>query len=138
MVDQREPEMNPDPLEERVLRRIPLEILAAGAVLALPAALLFGALNGAVLLAGALLAALSFAGLRSALARVLDRGRARAVRSGVLVYLARLLLIGASFFLIILLFPKSVIAFAAGFSAVVPVFLAEGAFTLARVKSWKS
>lgn len=125
-------------LEERVLRRLPREILAAGAALGLPAGLLWGARAGLVLFAGAAAAAVSFLWLHRALGRVLDRGRAGALKSGVLLYAGRLLLIGAAFTLIVLLHPRSVIAFAAGFSVIVPVFLAEGAFTLGRAKSWKS
>ena len=127
-----------DPLEERVLRRVPGEILAAGAALGLAAGLLWGARAGLVLFAGAAAAAGAFLWLRRALARVLDRGRAGALTSGLLLYAGRLLLIGLAFTLIVLIHPRSILAFAAGFSVVIPVFLAEGALTLARAKSWKS
>jgi hypothetical protein len=35
-------------------------------------------------------------------------------------------------------FPGKILAFAAGFSVLVPVFLIEGVFALLRMKTWKS
>jgi hypothetical protein len=46
-------------------------------------------------------------------------------------------LILAAFFLIMLAYPRKVLAFAAGFSTILPVFIVEAATTLARVKSAK-
>jgi hypothetical protein len=36
-----------------------------------------------------------------------------------------------------LLFSKKIIAFAVGFSVIIPVFLAEAVITLSRMKQWK-
>lgn len=124
-----------DPLEERILRRIPFEVIILSAVLGLPAALLFDPLTGVFFFAGGLLSAVSFLWLKSALFRVLSRGKARAVRSGVALYAVRFVLIFGVFFLIILTFPGKILAFAAGFSTVIPVFLGETVLALAR---WKS
>jgi hypothetical protein len=76
--------------------------------------------------------------MKSSLTRFLVRGRKAAIRSGALLYAARLALILAAFSLIILLFPGHILAFAAGFSAPVPVFLIEGAGALLRMEKWKS
>jgi hypothetical protein len=127
-----------DPLEEAILRRIPLEIAAAGTLMGLLALPFFGAPTALFVAAGAFLAALGFLWMKTALTRVLIRGRKGALRSGALVYGARLVLICAVFFLIIRFFPGRILAFAAGFSAPVPVFLFEGVFALRRTEKWKS
>jgi hypothetical protein len=126
-----------DPTEEKILRRIPLEIAALSAVFALAAALLFDPISGALLLAGGLLSALSFLWLKGALARVLDRGKTRALKAGIALYALRFLLILGAFFLIILLFPRKLVAFAAGFSAVIPIIGVEAAVALVRMKAVK-
>jgi hypothetical protein len=126
-----------DPVEEKIIRRIPLEVAGVTALLSIPAALLFDPLTGVFFLAGGLISALSFIWLKSSLARVLSKDRAGAVRSGIAIYAVRFLLIFGIFFLIILLYPKKLIAFVAGFSTVIPVFLGEAALALARLKSMK-
>ena len=130
-----------DPVEEKILRRIPLEVAGLTALSSVFAVLLFDLLTGVVFLAGGLVSTLSFVWLKSALTRVLDRDKAKAVRAGLLLYAVRFLLIFGVFFLIILLYPKKLIAFVAGFSTVIPVFLGEAALALARLKSaapWNS
>jgi hypothetical protein len=130
-----------DPIEEKILRRIPLEVAAAAVLLALGAALLFDVVTGVVFLAGGLVSALSFVWLKGSLTRVLAREKAKAIRAGILLYIVRFLLILGAFFLIILLYPKKLVAFVAGFSTVIPVFLGEAALALARLKSaapWNS
>jgi hypothetical protein len=83
-----------DALEERILRRIPVEV-----------------------------AALS------------EKGGA--LRSGIGLYALRLGLICAVFSLIILVFPGKILAFAAGFSAIVPVALFEGLRGFFLLRTWK-
>jgi len=129
---------NVDPLEEKMLRRIPPEILAAGAVLGLAVWPFFGPVSALFVLAGGAVAALGFLWMKSSLTRILDRARGKALRSGILVYLARLVLILAVFCLIILFFPRKIFAFAAGFSALLPVFLIEGVAALVRMRTWKN
>ena len=126
-----------DPLEERILRRIPVEILAASTVLALPAMLLFDLPTGLVFLAGGAFAALGFAGLKRSLTRFLAREKKGALRSGIVLYALRLVLICGAFSLIILLYPKKILAFGAGFSVLVLVSLVEGARTLLLLRTWK-
>ena len=126
-----------DPLEERILARIPLETLAAAAVIGLLVGLFLGWANGALFFGGGALAALAFVTLKRSLTRVLAREKPAALRTGILFYLLRLALLLGVFFIIILLFRNKIIAFAAGFSTVVPVFGAEAALALARFKEWK-
>ena len=130
--------MNIDPFEERILRRVPLEILAAGAAAGLISLPFFGVTTALLVLAGGTLASLGFLWMKVSLTRFLQRERKAALRSGVLIYLARFVLILAVFSFIIFLFPGKILAFVAGFSVVVPVFLIEGVFALLRVKTWKS
>jgi hypothetical protein len=131
-----EPEKT-DPLEERILRRIPVEILAASAVLALPAMLLFDLPTGLVFLAGGAFSALGFAGLKQSLTRFLAREKKGALRSGIILYALRLVLICGVFSLIILVYPKKILAFGAGFSMLVLVSLIEGIRALLLLRTWK-
>ncbi len=124
--------------DERILRRIPLEILALSAVLGLAVALLFGSLAGLLFFAGGGLAALGFLWLKRSLTRLLAKDKEGALRSAILLYALRLGLICAAFLIIILLFPRKILAFGAGFSTIVPVFLAEGVGALLRMKTWKA
>jgi hypothetical protein len=128
----------PGAIEERVLRRVPVEIVAVGAALALGAVLLFDLTTGLVFFAGAVLSALGFAWLRQSLTRILASGRKAALRSGVALYALRLVLICGVFFLIILLYPKKILAFGAGFSVVVIVSLVEGVRALLLLRTWKA
>jgi ATP synthase I chain len=125
------------PSEEMFLRRIPFEIVGLAAPLAVPVALLFGPATGLFFFAGGLFSALGFLWLKQSLTRLLSRGIQGARRSGVLLYALRLVLICAVFFLIILVYPKKILAFVAGFSTVVPVALAEAVRALLLLKKWK-
>ena len=123
--------------DERILRRIPREILGLAAVLALPVVFLFDPLTALVFFAGGALAALGFLWLKQSLTRFLLRGKSGALRSAILLYALRLVLICAVFFLIILVYPKKIIAFVAGFSTVVPIALLEGIRGLLLMRTWK-
>lgn len=125
-------------LEERILRRIPAETLFIAFVMALAAVVLFDAGTALFVLLGGAVAALGFLGMKASLGRVLLREKAGALKSGLLLYLLRLALICLIFSFIILLFPGRVLAFGAGFSALVPVFLVEGWRALLRMKQWKN
>jgi hypothetical protein len=127
-----------DGLEEAILRRVPWEVLGLTAALAAAALAVFGHETALAFFSGGALAALGFLWLRHALTRFLSRDRTGAVRSGLFLYGLRLVLICGVFLFIILLFPKLILAFGAGFSVVIPVFLAEGARGLWRMKTWKA
>jgi hypothetical protein len=130
--------MNIDPFEERILKRIPLEILLAGAAVALVALPIFGITIAFLVLAGGGLASLGFLWMKVSLTSFLQKEKKSALRSWGLIYLARFVLISAVFFFIILFFQGKILAFVAGFSVLVPVFLVEGIVALMRLKSWKS
>jgi len=123
--------------EERVLRRIPLEIAVIALVLATVALLFFAPLTGVFILAGGLFSALSFIWLKKALVRFLSPDRRRAVRSGLALYFLRLFLLLAVFSFIILLFPRMILAFVAGFSSLVLAVLAEAVIAVSQMKKWK-
>jgi hypothetical protein len=123
--------------EEQVLRRIPLEVPIIAFVLAVIAILFFTPVTGVFILAGGVFSALSFVWLKKALTRFLGPDRRRAVRSGLVFYLLRLLLLLAVFSIIILLFPRMILAFVAGFSSLILAFLAEAAMAVSQMKQWK-
>lgn len=127
----------PDPLEERILRRIPIEILAFSAVLAVPAGLLFDLPTGLFFLLGGAFSAMGFVWLKQSLALFLHRNKKGALRSGIALYALRLVLICGVFLLIILLYPRKILAFGAGFSMIVLASLVEGGRALLLMRTWK-
>lgn len=128
-----------DIADEKVLKRIPLEIMALALLGALAAAVLTGdAVFALFVLLGGGLAALGFVSLKHSVTRFLSADKRRAVRSAVLLYGLRLVLIIAVFSIIILFFPGRIYAFIAGFSVVVLVFIAEAVAAFSRMKQWKS
>ena len=149
--------------EEKILRRIPVEILVLSFVIALGSIFLFQPTTALFILAGGAFSALSFIWLKRSISRLLlfkngdrhlyvkkgDRhlkeeepvpffDKKKALRSALALYGIRLVLIIVIFFIIIFFFSKNIIAFVAGFSAIVPVFLAEAVVALSRMKQWKS
>lgn len=129
----------PAPFEEKILRRIPVEILLLAVLIALPFLLLWDI--GAALLAaaGGIVAAISFIWLKQSITKFLlsMNGKEKAVRSALLAYGLRLILIIAIFFIIILFFSRKVLAFAAGFSSIILVFLIEAVSAFTKLKQWK-
>lgn len=124
--------------EEAILRRIPLEILAVSAALSLPLVFLFDARTGLIFLAGGAFSGLSFHWLKQSITRLLRREKSKTLRAAAAFYILRLLLLTGIFFTIIFFFRRAVLAFAAGFSTVILVFLGEAASALSRIKRWKS
>jgi len=133
----KEPDMPVDPIEEKILRRIPIEVILAAAALGIGAAILFDPLTGLFFFAGGALAALGFLWLKGSLAKALQGDKATALRSGILFYLGRFVLILGVFLIIIFLYPRKLLAFAAGFSTIILVFLVETVRALALIKTWK-
>lgn len=129
---------DPGTYEDRLLGRIPVEIAVVAAVLGLAAVPIFGLPTGLFVWAGGLFSAFGFAWLRQSLTRFLSKGVGGARRSGVALYVLRLGLICAVFFLIILLYPEKLLAFGAGFSTVVPVALVEALRGLQQMRKWKA
>ena len=123
--------------EERTLRRIPLEVLAIALVMAAVSLPFFRPLTALFILSGGVFSALSFIGLKRALLRFIGPDKRRAVRSGLALYLLRLLLLLAVFLIIILVLPRMILAFVAGFSSLVLAILIEAATALSQMKQWK-
>ena len=135
-------ENNTDPaeggLEEKILKRIPREIIGLAFFLAIAASFLFDIWTGLFVLAGGAVSAVNFIWLHHALAKALLREKRQALKSSAAVFGLRLLLILAIFFIIIFFFSKKIIAFAAGFSSIVVVLLFEALIVMSRLKTWKN
>lgn len=124
--------------EEKILRRIPGEILLLAFFIACASLIFFGEFTSFFLFAGGVLSALSFVWLKASITRFLIPDRKKVVRSVIALYWLRLLLILAIFFIIIIFFSKRIVAFMIGFSMIIPVFLVEGILGLAKLRKWKS
>jgi len=124
--------------EDRVLRRLPYEIMGFAAALAAGSLLFFTPRTGLFILAGGLFSAASFVWLRQAVTRFLGPDRRAALRRGIVFYILRLFLIIAVFLIIILLVPRLILAFAAGVSSLIPAILAEAVMALSQMKRWKA
>jgi hypothetical protein len=123
--------------EEKILRRIPLEVPVIAALLALLTLVFFRPLTALFILAGGLFSAASFVWLKTSVSRFLGPDRRNAVRSGLTFYLLRLFLLLAVFSIIILLFPRMILAFVAGFSSLILAFLIEAVLAVSQMKKWK-
>lgn len=124
--------------EEASLRRIPYEIVALSVFVAIVLAVLLNPGTAIFFFAGGALSSLSFLWMKSALARILNRNKAQAIRSGLLFYALRFVLILGVFLLIILAYPNRIMAFAAGFSMAIPAFVLEAVKAFALMKQWKA
>jgi len=130
---------NADELEEeRILNRIPWEVLAVSFLLAVSAFLIFDIYTGLFVLGGGLFSALNFVWLRLALSKALLREKKQALKTSGFVFILRLILILTIFFIIIFLFSKKIIAFAVGFSSIIVVLLIEAVAAMSRLKTWKN
>ena len=87
-----------DDLEEKILRRIPLEILSGGVLLALATLPFFGPISALAVFAGGIVSALGFLWMKSTLTRILRSGPRPALRKAFLIYGLRLVLILVVFF----------------------------------------
>jgi hypothetical protein len=124
--------------EERILKRIPLEIVLLSFVFAIGILIIFDGISAILFFAGGILASINFIWMKQAISRFLYTGKKKAMRSGIVVYSLRLLLILGIFFIIILFFSKKILAFAAGFSTLIVVFLFEAIVGLSKLKQWKN
>jgi hypothetical protein len=126
------------PVEEKILKRIPREILGLTLIMAVAAAFLFDLGTGLFVLAGGILSALNFIWLNQTLTRVLLRKKGQALKTSGIFFGIRLVLILAIFFIIIFFFSNKVIAFAAGFSSIIVILLFEAVTVMSRLKTWKN
>ena len=67
-----------------------------------------------------------------------QQSQTKALRLALPLYFLRIVLILGIFFIIIFFFSKKILAFVVGFSTLVPIFLAEAAIALSKMKQWKS
>lgn len=125
-------------LEEKILKRIPAEVLLLSLLLSILSFLLFDPFASVFVLAGGVFSAASFVWLRKSMSRLLTLEKKKAMRSGILLYSFRLLLILSVFSIIILFFSTRIIFVVGGFSTIVPVLLVEGIIGLSRIKKWKN
>jgi len=124
--------------EKKMLQRIPVEIILLSLIGGLAVAFLFNTMTGLFVLAGGIFSAVSFSWLKSSLSRFLGYpNKNKMLRSVLVSYLLRLLLIIAVFSIIIILFSRKIFAFMAGFSIIILVILGETVGALSRMKTWK-
>lgn len=128
----------PPSFEERILQRIPWEILVLSFLIALICLILFEPFTALFVLAGGVLATLSFIWLRTSLSKFLIPEKKKALKSGLALYGLRLLLLLVCFFIIIIFFSEKIIAFAVGFSTIILVLMVEAFIGLIELKKWKS
>ncbi len=125
-------------IEERILKRIPFEILGIAVILSVPVLFFFNISSALLFIAGGVLSALSFIWLKQAVSRFLLKDKRKALSSAVFIYILRLILIIAVFSIIIFFFSKMILAFVAGFSTLILVFFIEAAGALIKLKQWKN
>ena len=126
------------PVEEKILKRIPREVLGMSLLMALVATFLFDLGTGLFVLAGGVLSALNFIWLNQTLSKVLLREKRKALKASGIFFGLRLVLILAIFFIIIFFFSNKIIAFAAGFSSIIVVLLFEAITVMPKLKTWKN
>jgi len=127
-----------DNTEEKILNRVPLEILICTVIAAIAGFFLFDYLIALLVLAGGLFSMLNFFWLKQTISKAITIDTKKSLRSAVPLYIVRILLILAIFFIIIIFFSTKILAFAVGFSMILPVFLIEAAGALAKLKQWKN
>ncbi len=126
------------PLEEKILKRIPREILGLSLLMAIVATFLFSIGTGLFVLTGGVLSAINFIWLNQLLSKVLLREKRKALKTSGIFFGLRLVLILAIFFIIIFFFSNKIIAFATGFSSIIAVILFEAVTVMSRQKTWKN
>jgi len=124
--------------EERILRRIPREIVLLSLFIALLSLLFLDALSSLFIFIGGIISALSFIWLKQSLSKFLVPDKKKALRSAIALYSLRILLILILFFIIIFFFSKNIIAFVAGFSTIILVMAVESVAALSKIKIWKN
>ncbi|MFC2161475.1 ATP synthase subunit I [Acidobacteriota bacterium] len=127
-----------DNAEEKILRRVPLETLICTVIAAIAGLFLFNYLIAILVFAGGLFAMLNFYWLKQTISNTLTADKEKSVRKALPLYIVRIMLILAIFFIIIIFFSTKILAFVVGFSMIIPVFLIEAAGELAKLKQWKN
>ena len=136
-IDREKDEPSPS-YEERIMRRIPWEILAISFLITLICLILFDPITALFVLVGGGSASLSFIWLKTSLSKILIPEKKKTLKSGLVLYSLRLLLLLTLFFIIIIFFSEKIIAFAVGFSTIILVLIMEAFFGLTELKKWKN
>ena len=127
-----------DNTEEKILHRIPIETFILTIVAAIAGFFLFDTLIALLVFAGGLFSMLNFYWLKQTISTAINPNKKKSSRSAVPLYIVRILLILAIFFIIITFFSTKILAFVVGFSMILPVFLIEAASALTKMKQWKN
>jgi len=125
-------------IEENILNRIPKEILILTLILSVGTAFIFDLTASLLFLLGGVFATVSFIWLKRSITKFLSLEKKKAIKSAVLLYGLRLILIITVIFIIILFFQNKILAFVAGFSTIIVVFLIEGAVAVSKMMKWKN
>ena len=128
----------PDSIEEKILRRIPREILYLSIAFSVPVFVLFDPISALFFILGGIMTALNFLWFKKEVTKFLVYHKKKAVKSLLSLYGLRIVLIIGVFSIIIFFFSKKILAFAAGFSMLIPVALVEAAVGLLKLKTWKN
>lgn len=123
-------------LENRILRRLPLEILIVAALMTLIIGIIFDPLSALLCLAGGVISCLSFLWLKKSISLYLTSGHDRRLGRLIGFQLLRLGLIALIFLTIIYFFSRRALAFMAGLAALFLTIAGEMIFSL-RKKGWK-
>ncbi len=124
--------------EEKILQRVPLETLICTIIAAIAGFFLFDYLIAFLVFAGGLFSMLNFYWLKQTITKAITPNKKKSLRSAIPLYIVRILLILAIFFIIIIFFSNKILAFVVGFSMILPVFLIEAFRELAKLKQWKN
>ena len=127
-----------DNTEEKILKRVPLKTLILTVVASVVGLFLFDYLIALLVFAGGLFSMLNFFWLKQTISKTLATDKKTSVRKALPLYIVRILLILAIFFIIIIFFSNKILAFVVGFSMIIPVFLIEAVGELAKLKQWKN
>ena len=123
---------------ERILHRVPLEVLGPSLIVSMVVLVFFDPLTALLFFWGGSVSALNFLWLRKTSSNILLRNKKGALTLGIFFYILRILLICSIFFIIIFFLSERIVAFVAGLSTIILIFLAEAGRALAKQSKWKS
>jgi len=125
-------------IEEKTLHRIPIETIFLSFVLGCALTVKVDILTALLFWAGGIMSSISFFWLKGMIYRISFASKRKSLLPLIGLYFLRLILIIGIFFIIIFFFSKKGIAFAAGFSVIIVVFLVEAGIAISRLKKWKN
>lgn len=126
----------PNDLENKILQRLPYEILILAALMALIVGLIFDFLSALLCLAGGVVSCLSFLWIKKSVSFYLISKHSRRLGGLIGFQLLRLGLIALIFLTIIYFFSSRALAFMAGLAALLLAIAGEMIFSF-RKRGWK-